>query len=101
MLQILLYHLFRHLTYRGTKVPSRPEMPAPISLFQVRKLFKQLARRAMSRVNYFVRFGDNYNGRLNGSKTLRFLLVFFPVANAIDFNNRGVMDNAVDGSYRH
>ena len=55
----------------------------------------------MSRVNYFVRFGDNYNGRLNGSKILRFLLVFFPVANAIDFNNRGVMDNSVDGSYRH
>lgn len=55
----------------------------------------------VSRVNYFVRFGDNYNGRLNGSKILRFLLVFFPVANAIDFNNRGVMDNAVDGSYRH
>ena len=55
----------------------------------------------LSRVNYFVRFGDNYNGRLNGSKILRFLLVFFPVANAIDFNNRGVMDNSVDGSYRH
>ena len=46
MLQILLYHFFRHLAYRGTEVPSRPEMPAPISLFQVRKLFKQLARRA-------------------------------------------------------
>ena len=55
----------------------------------------------LSRVNYFVRFGDNYDGRLNGSKILRFLLVFFPVANAIDFNNRGVMDNSVDGSYRH
>jgi len=24
----------------------------------------------------------------------------FPVANAIDFNNRGMMDNAIDGSYR-
>lgn len=46
MLQILLYHCFRHLAYRGTKVPSRPEMPAPILLFQMRKLFKQLARRA-------------------------------------------------------
>src|SRR3989338_5901359 len=46
MLQILLYHFFRHLAYRSAKVPSRPEMPAPIFLFQVRKLFKQLARRS-------------------------------------------------------
>jgi len=45
MLQILLDHLFRHLPYRGTEVPSRPEMSAPISLLQMRILFKQLARR--------------------------------------------------------
>ena len=46
MLQILLYHFFRHLPYRGTEVPSCPEMPTPILLFQMRKLFEQLARRA-------------------------------------------------------
>ena len=44
MLQILLYHCFRHLAYRGTKLPSRPRMPAPVLLFQVRKFFKQLVR---------------------------------------------------------
>ena len=46
MLQILLYHCFRHLAYRGTEVPSCPEMPAPIFLFQMRKFLEQLARRA-------------------------------------------------------
>ena len=46
MLQIVLNHFFRHLAYRCTEVSSRPEMPTPILLFQVRKLFKQLARRA-------------------------------------------------------
>ena len=45
MLQILLDHLFRHLTYRGTEVPPRPEMPAPVFLSQMRKFLKQLARR--------------------------------------------------------
>ena len=45
MLQILFDHLFRHLAYRGTKVPPRPKMPTPVSLLHVRKLFKQLARR--------------------------------------------------------
>ena len=45
MLQILFDQLFRHLPYRGTKVPPRPEMPTPVSLFYMRKLFKQLARR--------------------------------------------------------
>ena len=45
MLQILLDHLFGHLTYRRTEVPSRPKMPAPIAFLQVRVLFKQLARR--------------------------------------------------------
>ena len=44
MLQILLDHLLCHLPYRGTKVPSRPKMFSPISLLQMRKLFKQLAR---------------------------------------------------------
>ncbi|TCV90308.1 hypothetical protein EDC63_101278 [Sulfurirhabdus autotrophica] len=44
MFQILLNHFFRHLAYRGTKVPSCPKVPAPIFLFQVWKLFEQLAR---------------------------------------------------------
>ena len=44
MLQILIYHCFRHLAYRDTEVSSRPEMPAPISLLQMRKFLKQLAR---------------------------------------------------------
>ena len=34
MLQILLYHCFRHLAYRGTKVSSRPEMSATILFFK-------------------------------------------------------------------
>ena len=45
MLQILLDHLFCHLAYRGTEVPSRPEMPAPAPLSQMRKFLKQLVRR--------------------------------------------------------
>ncbi len=44
MLQILLNHFYRHLTYRGTEVSSRPEMPTPILFLHVRKLFKQLTR---------------------------------------------------------
>ena len=32
MLQVLLDHLFGHLPYRGTEVPSRPEVPAPAAL---------------------------------------------------------------------
>jgi hypothetical protein len=27
--------------------------------------------------------------------------MFFPVTVAIDFNNRGMVDNSVDGSHRH
>ena len=38
MLQILLDHLLRHLPYRRAEVPSRPEMPTPVSLLYVRKL---------------------------------------------------------------
>jgi hypothetical protein len=34
-------------------------------------------------------------------KTLRFLLMFSPVTFSIDFNNRGMVDNPVDGSHRH
>ena len=45
MLQILLNHLFRHLAYRGTEVPPRPEMPTPVPLSQMQKFLKQLARR--------------------------------------------------------
>ena len=44
MLQILLDHLFRHLTDCCTKIAPRPKMPAPIPLLYMRKLFKQLAR---------------------------------------------------------
>lgn len=46
MLQILLNHVFRHLAYRGTKIPPRPKMSTPILLFQARILIKQLARSA-------------------------------------------------------
>ena len=31
MLQMLLDHFFRHLPYRGTKLPSRPKMLTPVS----------------------------------------------------------------------
>jgi hypothetical protein len=47
MLQILLDHRLRHLACRGTEALSCPEMLAPISLFQVQKLFKQLGRRPL------------------------------------------------------
>jgi hypothetical protein len=46
MLQILFYHFFRHLSYRGSEISSCPKMSTPIFLFQVRILFKQLTRRA-------------------------------------------------------
>jgi hypothetical protein len=46
MLQILRYHFFRHLAYRGTEIASCPKMPAPKSFLQVRELFEQLPRRA-------------------------------------------------------
>jgi hypothetical protein len=42
----LLDHLFCHLPYGDAKVPSRAKMFSLISLPQMRKLFKQLARRA-------------------------------------------------------
>lgn len=45
MLQVLLDHVFGHFAYRRAKIPSSPEVPAPIVLFQRRKLFKHLAGR--------------------------------------------------------
>ena len=44
MLQVLFDHLFCHLTYRRTEVSSRPKMPSPVPLLQVRKLLEQAAR---------------------------------------------------------
>jgi len=55
----------------------------------------------VSRVNYFVRFRDNYDGRLSIFGLLRFFLVFSPVTVAIDFKDRGMVDNSVDGCHGH
>jgi len=55
----------------------------------------------LSRVNYFVRFRDNYDGRLRFSGLLRYFLVFPPVIVAIDFKDRGMVDDSVDGSHGH
>ena len=55
----------------------------------------------LSRVNYLVRFRDNYDGRLSIFGLLRFFLVFPPVADAIDLEDRGMVDNSVDGCHRH
>jgi len=46
MLQIVFDHFICHLANRGTKIPARPNMSSPISLFQVWKLFEQIARRS-------------------------------------------------------
>src|ERR671931_509494 len=43
MRQILLAHLFRHLSDRGTKIPASPEVPSPVALLQHGKLLEQLA----------------------------------------------------------
>ena len=45
MFQILLDHLFRHLSDRGTEISPRPKMSPPIALLQMRKLLKQPTRR--------------------------------------------------------
>ena len=44
VLQVLLYHFVSHLPYRRTKIPSRPHVPTPIALLDMRELFKQLSR---------------------------------------------------------
>lgn len=43
MLQVLFDHLFCHLAYCRTEIPSRPKMPSPVPLLQMRKFFKQIA----------------------------------------------------------
>ena len=44
MLQIIFNHLLSHLTYRGTKITSRPKVPAPVTLLYMGELFEQFAR---------------------------------------------------------
>jgi hypothetical protein len=44
MLQVVLDHLFRHLSGRDTKIAARPEIPFPIAFFQLRKRLKQFRR---------------------------------------------------------
>ena len=44
MFQVLFDHFFRYLPHSDTEIPSRPKMPTPIFLLQMRKLFKQITR---------------------------------------------------------
>ena len=44
MFQILFDHLFRHLPNCGAKIATRPKMLPPVTLLQMRKLFKQIIR---------------------------------------------------------
>jgi hypothetical protein len=44
MFQILLDHFFRHLPNSGAEIAPCPKVSSPITLFQVRKLFEQIAR---------------------------------------------------------
>lgn len=44
MLQILLYRFISHLPHCGAKITAGPKISTPISLFQVRELFEQIAR---------------------------------------------------------
>ncbi len=55
----------------------------------------------LSGVNYFVRFRDNYLGRLSALFIELFFLGFPPVAIPIDLNDGGVMEDPVNGSNRH
>jgi len=44
MLQIVLDHLISHLPDGSAKISSCPKMPTPVALFQMWKLFEQVAR---------------------------------------------------------
>ncbi len=44
MLQIVFDHFIRHLANSGAKIAALPKMSSPISLFQVREFFEQIAR---------------------------------------------------------